>query len=137
MSFYLRDRVTPYYTGNAPAARGLGSSDLMYWHLMRHAVKRGCTSFDFGRSKVGTGPFAFKKNWGFEPRPITNWTYLVSSETLPNMSPTNPKYELAIRTWRKLPLPVANFLSGFISPGSRVMAAAISASICESGNCQA
>ena len=34
---------------------------------MRRAAARGCRLFDFGRSKLGTGAFAFKKNWGFAP----------------------------------------------------------------------
>jgi FemAB-related protein (PEP-CTERM system-associated) len=116
MSYYIRDRVTPYFTGSVQAARALGANDLMYWRLMRHAVARGCTSFDFGRSKLGSGPYAFKKNWGFEPRPITNWYFLVKGKALPNVSPANPKFSLAIKVWRALPLPAATFLSRFISP---------------------
>jgi FemAB-related protein (PEP-CTERM system-associated) len=116
MSYYIRNRVTPYFTGSAQAARALGANDLMYWRLMRHAVSRGCTSFDFGRSKLGSGPYAFKTNWGFEPRAITNWYFLVQGKALPNVSPANPKFGLAIKVWRALPLPAATFLSRFISP---------------------
>lgn len=116
LSYYTRDRVTPYFTGSVATARALGSNDFMYWQLMRHAVSRGCGEFDFGRSKVDTGPFAFKKNWGFEPRPMINWFYLVRGKALPNMSPTNPKFSAAIKIWQSLPLPVANFLSQFVSP---------------------
>ena len=42
----------------------------MYWEVMRRAGERGCPMFDFGRSKIGTGAYAFKKNWGFEPEPL-------------------------------------------------------------------
>lgn len=115
LSFYFRDRVLPYYTGSQGDARAAGSNDFMYWQLMRHAVARGCTTFDFGRSKLGTGPFAFKKNWGFEPRPITHSYYLLRAKALPNVSPTNPKYGPLIKAWRQMPLPLATFLSGFIS----------------------
>jgi FemAB-related protein (PEP-CTERM system-associated) len=116
LSFYFRDRVLPYYAGGTADARASGANDLMYWQLMRHAHTRGCTSFDFGRSKLGTGPYAFKKNWGFEPRPIAHWYYLLRRQSLPNISPANPKYGMAIKAWRALPLPVANFVSQFISP---------------------
>ena len=68
LTFYFRDRVMPYYTGSLPEARTLGANDLMYWQVMRRAAERGCKCFDFGRSKVGTGPYHFKRNWGFEPR---------------------------------------------------------------------
>lgn len=115
MSFYFRDRVLPYYTGSLPSARDLGANDLMYWRLMRRAAERGCKVFDFGRSKVGTGPFSFKKNWGFPPRPIAHQFFLHRAKALPNLNPTNPKFSLAVKSWRKLPLPVANLIGPLIS----------------------
>jgi len=115
LSYYFRDRVYPYYTGSEPQARNVGTNDLMYWKLMRHAVARGCRIFDFGRSKVGTGPYAFKKNWGFEPRPIRHQFLLLGRATLPNLNPTNPRYAALIEIWRRLPLPVANAISPMIS----------------------
>jgi FemAB-related protein (PEP-CTERM system-associated) len=115
LSYYFRDRVYPYYTGSDPAARNAGTNDLMYWKLMRHAVARDCKIFDFGRSKLGTGPFSFKKNWGFEPRPIAHQYLLLKRDTLPNVNPTNPRYAKLIEVWRRLPIPVANFVSQFIS----------------------
>lgn len=115
LSFYFRGRVMPYYTGSHVRARVNGSNDMMYWSVMRRAVDLGCTHFDFGRSKVGTGPYSFKKNWGFEPRPIAHQYYLVKADGLPNLNPTNPRYELVIKAWRNLPQPVVNAVSPFIS----------------------
>jgi FemAB-related protein (PEP-CTERM system-associated) len=115
LSFYFRDSVLPYYTGSLVEARRSGANDMMYWALMRRAVERGCTIFDFGRSKVGTGPYSFKSNWGFEPRPITHQYLLLKRESLPNLNPTNPRYARLIQAWRRLPLPVANAISPFIS----------------------
>jgi FemAB-related protein (PEP-CTERM system-associated) len=110
-----QDRVLPYYTGSRLEARGLGANDLMYWALMRRAVERGCTVFDFGRSKVGTGPYSFKRNWGFEPRPITHQYRLLKRKTLPELNPTNPRYAAMIRAWRMLPVPVATAISPMLS----------------------
>lgn len=115
LSFYHRNRVMPYYTGSAEAARATGSNDVMYWSVMRRALERGCDVFDFGRSKVGTGPYSFKRNWGFEPRPITHQYRLVKADALPNVNPTNPKFALLIEAWRRLPLPVANAISPMLS----------------------
>ena len=115
MSLYFRDKVLPYYTGSALSARGSGANDFMYWQLMRHASARGATVFDFGRSKVGTGPYAFKKNWGFQPRAIAHQYLLQRAKSLPNINPTNPKFDLLVKSWRRLPLPVANFLGPVIS----------------------
>lgn len=115
LSYYYKDHVLPYYTGSDPAARRSGANDLMYWLLMRRAVDRGKTVFDFGRSKVGTGPFSFKRNWGFEPRPITHQYRLLRKTALPNVNPTNPRYAGMIQLWRRLPVPVANSLSPLVS----------------------
>src|SRR5690606_9882630 len=71
MNFYFRDEVLPYYGGGTAAARQLAANDFMYWEVMRRAgAERDCRLFDFGRSKQGTGAFAFKKNWGFAPEPL-------------------------------------------------------------------
>jgi len=115
MSFYYRDKVLPYYTGSLVEARRSGANDMMYWALMRRAVERGATVFDFGRSKVGTGPYSFKSNWGFTPRPITHQYLLIGRDTLPNLNPTNPRYAKVIAAWQKLPIAVANAISPFIS----------------------
>ncbi len=114
LSFYFRDTVLPYYTGGTLEARRRGANDLMYWSVMRRAVERGYTRFDFGRSKVGTGPFSFKKNWGFEPRPIRHVFYLKPGAEVPDVNPLNPKYRLFISLWQRLPLPVANALGPHI-----------------------
>jgi FemAB-related protein (PEP-CTERM system-associated) len=114
MNFYFRDRVMPFYTGSRPEARRLGANDLMYWRLMRHAAARGARVFDFGRSKVGTGPFEFKKNWGFTPEPIAHHFLTRDNAPLPDLNPLNPKFQLMIKTWKRLPLAIANRLGPLI-----------------------
>jgi FemAB-related protein (PEP-CTERM system-associated) len=115
MSFFYRDKVLPYYTGSLVEARRSGANDMMYWALMRRAVERGATVFDFGRSKVGTGPYSFKSNWGFTPRPISHQYLLLGRDSLPNLNPTNPRYAKIIAAWQRLPVPVANVISPFFS----------------------
>lgn len=111
MSFYFRDEVLPYYGGSVARAREIrGCNHFMYWDLLRRSAEEGLTLFDFGRSKRDTGPFDFKKHWGFEPRPLPYEYYLVRAGEVPNVSPSNPKYALLVNTWRRLPLPVANLL---------------------------
>jgi FemAB-related protein (PEP-CTERM system-associated) len=118
LSFYFRDEVLPYYGGGSLAARAVGGNDYMYWQIMERARERGCRVFDYGRSKRGTGAFDFKKYWGFEPQPLYYEYYLVKAKEMPNLSPTNPRYQRMIETWRRLPLrltqwigpPVAKYL---------------------------
>lgn len=116
MTFYFRDEVVPYYGGGTFEARGLAANDFMYWSLMEHAVdKKDCRIFDFGRSKNGAGAFSFKKNWGFEPVPLNYEFILKNGGELPDINPLNPKYQLMIKVWKKLPLSVANFVGPLVS----------------------
>lgn len=114
LSFYFRDEVLPYYAGDDEAARDLAANDFKYWELMRRACARGLKVFDYGRSKQGTGPYAFKKNWGFEPQPLSYEYRLFKRDAIPQNNPNNPKYQLMIKAWRKLPIGVANWLGPFI-----------------------
>jgi FemAB-related protein (PEP-CTERM system-associated) len=104
LSFYFKDQVIPYYSGAYPDSRKYAANDYLYWALMSNAADRGCRLFDFGRSKKDTGPFHFKRHWGFEPRPLPYQYYLNNIEELPNISPANPKYKRRIELWKKLPL---------------------------------
>jgi FemAB-related protein (PEP-CTERM system-associated) len=107
-SFYFRDEVLPYYAGDTAAARNLAANDFKYWELMRRACERNVRVFDFGRSKRDTGSFDFKKNWGFEPSPLTYEYQLLARNDVPQNNPLNPKYRALIALWRRLPKPVAN-----------------------------
>ena len=114
LSFYFRDEVLPYYAGDDEAARDLAANDFKYWELMRRACARGLKVFDYGRSKQGTGPFAFKKNWGFEPKPLHYAFCLYKRDAIPQNNPNNAKYKLMISTWRRMPIAMANWLGPFI-----------------------
>ena len=114
LSFYFRDEVLPYYAGDDEAARDLAANDFKYWELMRRACARGLKLFDYGRSKVGTGPYAFKKNWGFEPAPLHYEFCLYQREAIPQNNPNNAKYRLLIQAWKRMPLPLANWLGPYI-----------------------
>lgn len=117
LSLYYGGQVLPYYGGGVPEARTWRANDHMYWQLMEHARRRGCTSFDFGRSKTGTGPFAFKKNWGFEPAPLHYEFRLAPGHAVPDLSPNNPKYRAMIAAWTRMPLWLANRLGPLVSRG--------------------
>ena len=115
LSFYFRDQVLPYYGGGTDLARALKGNDFMYWSLMCHAQRRGARWFDYGRSKVDTGPYSFKKNWGFSPEPLYHEYHLVKAKAVPEVNPLNPKYRLMVETWKRLPLGVSQWLGPWIS----------------------
>lgn len=113
LSLCFKGGVYPYWGGGTAEARRLRASELMYYELMRRAAERGCTRFDFGRSKLGTGAFAFKKNWGFEPEPLA---YAVHGEGR-DINPLSAKYRLQVALWKRLPLAVANRLGPLVARG--------------------
>lgn len=116
-SLYHRGAVYPYWGGGTHAARALRANELAYFALMKHAAARGCDTFDFGRSKVGTGAYAFKKNWGFEPRPLVYAVRTADGAPPRALNPLDPKYQAKIELWRRLPLWVANRVGPVLSRG--------------------
>ncbi|OYY66207.1 FemAB family XrtA/PEP-CTERM system-associated protein [Sphingomonas sp. 28-62-11] len=117
LSLYMNGVVYPYWGGGTQAARGLRANDLMYFALMGHARRRGCTRFDFGRSKAGTGPAAFKKNWGFDGQPLHYAKRAPTGQQPREINPMSPRYRLQVAAWRKLPLWMANTLGPMIARG--------------------
>ncbi len=116
MNFYHRGEVLPYYGGSVSRARDIkGCNHFMYWEVMRRSVDEGVLGFDFGRSKRDTGPFSFKKNFGFEATPLPYEYHLVRAPEMPNLSPTNPRYRLMINVWQRLPLWLANRLGPLVA----------------------
>jgi FemAB-related protein (PEP-CTERM system-associated) len=117
LSFYHDGAVMPFWGGGVFAARAARANEVMYYELMLHARARGMARFDFGRSKTGSGPFAFKKNWGFEPQPLTYAGWTAPGARQRNIDPTDASYSRKIELWKKLPLPVANTLGPWIARG--------------------
>lgn len=113
LNFYFKGAVHPYWGGGVSAARKARANDLVQFDVMRRAIERGCTRADFGRSKIGTGPWSRKRIWGFEETPLT---YAVRGERR-EVNPLNPKYRLQIAAWSRLPLWLANRIGPLIARG--------------------
>ena len=92
-------------------------NNLIYWESVRWAINNGFQYFDFGRSKYGSGTFRFKAQYGAEPVPLFYQYHLNKAKSVPEVDPDDDKYGMLIKIWRKLPLPVVNFLSPMIIRG--------------------
>lgn len=114
MSFYFRGEVLPYYAGDIELSRHLAANDFKYWELMRRACERKMTVFDYGRSKLGTGSYDFKKNWGFEPQPLFYEYSLFKRTNIPRNNPSNKKFKWLIEAWRRMPIGLANSLGPMV-----------------------
>lgn len=117
LSLYHRGAVMPYWGGGVHAARALRANDVMYYALMCHARGRGCDRFDFGRSKTDTGAYHFKRNWGFEPQPLSYAVWSADGAPPRDVNPLSPRYKAKIALWQKLPLGIANRIGPMIAAG--------------------
>ena len=115
VTLFHEDQVLPYYGADLREPNLHGVADFMYWELMCHAARSGYRAFDFGRSREGTGPFHFKRHWGFEPVPLPYQYILLRGRTLPDLSPSNPLFQRAAAIWKQLPLGVTNRLGPLLT----------------------
>jgi FemAB-related protein (PEP-CTERM system-associated) len=105
VSFIFRDEIVPYFSGSLDTGMEKDANNVMYVRLMEYAVGRGLRGFDFNRTRRDNhGPYDFKRHHGFEPTPLHYQVCLADGGELPNLTPSNAKYALAGRVWRKLPL---------------------------------
>jgi FemAB-related protein (PEP-CTERM system-associated) len=107
----------PIYAGDYSVARTCAGNDFKYWALQRQSVKMGKQWFNYGRSKVNTGSYDFKKNWGFTAVPLVYEFLLLKRDSIPSNNPNNPKFSLIISTWRKLPRSFVNWLGPWLVRG--------------------
>lgn len=85
-------------------------NNLLYWEAIRFAVGLGQAVLDFGRSTPGGGTYKFKAQWGAAPVQL-HWQYMLKSgDSIPDITPTNPRYQAAIAVWKRLPVPVTNVI---------------------------
>lgn len=106
----FRDRVEAMWSSSVRDALKLKPNMFLYWSLFSYAAQQGYKVFDFGRSTVDSGTHNFKLQWGGETVPL-HWDYWLSNGTaLPEINPSNPKYEWGIRIWQKLPLSLTRVL---------------------------
>jgi len=88
----------------------LSMNMLLYWEVLKLAIAGKYRYFDFGRSSQDSGTFRFKRQWGASPRQ-TYWHYWLNhGQELPALNPQNPKYAMAIKIWKRLPLPLTRLL---------------------------
>ena len=117
LSLYHDGAVMPYWGGGTMAARHWRANDVMYYALMNHARGRDCDRFDFGRSKTGSGAFHFKRNWGFEPQPLSYAAWHAPGAEPRDADPTSARHAARIALWKRMPLPLANRIGPFIARG--------------------
>ena len=88
---------------------------VLYWELIKNACEIGAKSFHLGRSTKDSGGEQFKKKWNAETLQLYWHYFLRTRSDIPALNPQNPKYQLAIRAWQRLPVSVTKVLGPLIS----------------------
>lgn len=102
--FGFKDTLEIIWASSDRRYNHLSPNMLMYSSVLEYACEHGFRRFDFGRSTAGSGTYRFKAQWGAKPVPL-HWYYALQKEgPLPDLSPTNSKFGLAIAVWRRMPL---------------------------------
>ena len=82
-------------------------NQVLYWEALRRAIREGCTQFDFGRSQWQSGTFHFKAQWGATPVPLFYQYALGRATRVPTLEHQKHGFDVAVRLWKRLPVPVA------------------------------
>jgi len=90
-------------------------NNLLYWSVMKHYCLAGASTFDFGRSTVGSTQHKFKKQWGAKPIQLYYQYWSPPEKQLSLITPDNPKYRKKVEMWKKLPLWMTRLAGPYIS----------------------
>ncbi len=100
----FKDRVTMVWGCYPHRYRDYLANYFLTWELIKKLADSPIHWLDFGRSPRTGGGFTYKSNW--QPEFIPLYTdYLLSEDyEIPLLKPENPKFRLAIKTWKRLPV---------------------------------
>ena len=113
---YFKDTVEGMWAGALPEQRSAQANYVLYWEMIKDACENGFKHYHLGRSTADSGAESFKKKWNAQAKQLY-WQYILNKKNeMPQLNVSNPKFELAIKIWRKLPLPFTQVLGPLISP---------------------
>jgi serine/alanine adding enzyme len=93
----------------------LAPNMLLYSSALEYACQEGFRVFDFGRSTPGSGTYRFKEQWGAQPVPLHWYYWLSDGGPLPELTPQNPEYSLAISAWKRVPVTLTRIIGPAIA----------------------
>jgi serine/alanine adding enzyme len=79
------------------------AGEFLYWLALERYCRRGFKIFDLGRSLIGSGNETFKMKWRPRKELLAYWYALMPGQQLPELNQKNPKFQLAIQVWQRLP----------------------------------
>ena len=100
----FKDQLLCLFNGWLMPFRTYRPNTLLAWSAIESGCARQMTLLDFGRNRADSGAAEFKRSLGFTEEPLGYQYYLPTKAPVPQRNPSNPKYQLLIRLWSRLPL---------------------------------
>ncbi|MCK6457113.1 MAG: FemAB family PEP-CTERM system-associated protein [Phycisphaerae bacterium] len=116
VTFLHAGTAMPYFVGTDERLDAYGLNNFLYRASMEDAVRCGASVYDFGRSRRDNpGASDFKRFHGFEPQPLQYQHILAPGRAPPELTPTSPRWAIARRVWRRMPLMLTRPLGGRVA----------------------
>lgn len=97
------ERVTNLHANILRSFRSSYAGEFLYWSVIARYGEKGFRVFDLGRSLIGSGNETFKKKWKPHKQLLAYWYVLMPGKTLPELNQKNPKFQMAIWLWKRMP----------------------------------
>jgi len=115
LSFLFKDQVMPFYGGALKEYYSLHPAGYMYLKLQEWAIEKGFKTFDFGRSRIGSGSYAFKIHQGFSPEPLNYHLAVIDGAAREKCQVRGSwLFQMLSRGIKKSPQPLTNFAGPLI-----------------------
>lgn len=82
----------------------------LYWEVLKFAISKQYSYFDFGRSSKDSSTFRFKQQWGAKPQQLYMHYWLNNEKETPSLNPSNAKYKILISIWKRLPIALTKLI---------------------------
>jgi FemAB-related protein (PEP-CTERM system-associated) len=90
--------------------RALCPNHVLYWSIIKDAIRQGRSIFDFGRSTANDNTYHFKAQWGAQPEQLW-WEYdMLQGHAVPTDDRQSAKFSATIEVWKRLPVAVASLI---------------------------
>ncbi len=111
------ERVTNLHANILRRFRADYAGEFLYWSVIERYCRKGFKMLDLGRSLIGSGNEVFKTKWRPRKQLLAYWYALLKVQELPDLNQKNPKFQIAIWLWKRLPAFVVRPLGPFLIKG--------------------
>ena len=114
---YQGDTVFNLHANILRHARSTYAGEFLYWSVIELAIQKGLKTFDLGRSLVGSGNEVFKVKWSPRKQLLAYWYWLAPGHELPSLNQKNPKFQLVIAIWKRMPAFIVRAIGPYLIRG--------------------